>query len=378
MARVLFCGQSSYPRQDSATANRYRAIAEMTADLGHEVIFVNRYPPLRPGEETPVSQFKFINVSGLIRSPSWLHRQMLRSVAMLRESIKILQLARSGRIVAINVYSEFVWDAVFYHLMAKCLSAHCIFHAVEQRSKISNRGKLIWLNDVAGEMVIPRLFKRFAAISSSISDLIKSNNPHAEIVVIPPVCRFDAIARRPLISRQRPYFLYCASLAYEEVAWFVIESFLRMKRQDIDLILVLNGKLSDRIRDICLSNDSIIVASKLDYDVLIGMYKGALALLIPLRNTPQDCARYPQKITEYLASGRPIISCQFGEIGRHFSHGVDALLAVDFDVERYAEMMIFAVDNTDELEKIAFRGHVLGRKIFDVASQRENLKKLLA
>ena len=151
-----------------------------------------------------------------------------------------------------------------------------------------------------------------------------------------------------------------------------------MKRQDIDLILVLNGKLSDRIRDICLLNDSIIVVSKLDYDVLIGMYKGALALLIPLRNTPQDCARYPQKITEYLASGRPIISCQFGEIGRHFSHGVDALLAVDFDVERYAEMMIFAVDNTDELEKIAFRGHVLGRKIFDVASQRENLKKLLA
>lgn len=377
MARVLFCGQSSYPRQDSATANRYRAIAEMTADLGHEVIFVNRYPPLRPGEEKPAAQFELINISGLIRSPSWIYRQMLRSVAMLRESIKIIQLARSGRIGAINVYSEFVWDAIFYALMAKWLNARCIFHAVEQRSKISNRGKLIWLNDILGELLVPRLFQRFVAISSSISEGIKSANPQAEIAIIPPVCRFDVIARKSVVSRRRPYFLYCASLAYEEVAWFVIESFLKTQRQNVDLILVLNGKLSDRIRDACESNESIIVMSKLDYDTLIGMYKGALALLIPLRNTMQDCARYPQKITEYLASGRPIISCRFGEIGKHFSHGVDSLLALEFDVERYAEMMRFAVDNTDGLEEIAFRGHVLGRRIFDVESQKANLSNVL-
>ena len=377
MARVLFCGQSSYPRQDSATANRYRAIAEMTADLGHEVIFVNRYPPLRPGEEAPVSQFEFINVSGLIRSPSWLYRQMLRLIAILSEAIKIFQLAQSGRVEYINVYSALAWDSLFYYLLSKMVGAKCIQHIVEQRSEIANRKGLARLNDIVSEIITPRLFENFIAISASIRENIVAANPNANIIIIPPVCRFDAIDSKPKSSRQRPYFLYCASLAYEDVAWFVIESFFAMQRQDVDLVLVLNGVLSNRIRDACAKNKSIQVMTKLDYEVLIGMYKGAHALLIPLRNNIQDSARYPQKITEYLASGRPIISCRVGEVGKHFSHGVNALLSENYDVAEYSELMRMAVDEVDLIENIAKQGYCLGREMFDMQAQKDKLMVLL-
>ena len=48
------------------------------------------------------------------------------------------------------------------------------------------------------------------------------------------------------------------------------------------------------------------------------MYKNATAHLIPLSNSIQDTARFPNKISEYLASAKPIITTDVGEIKHYF------------------------------------------------------------
>ncbi|WP_374327910.1 glycosyltransferase [Azonexus sp.] len=378
MAISLFCGQSSYPRTDSATANRYQALAEMTASLGYEVIFVNRHPVLRVNEpELPQPEFRTINVSGLRRESSWLKRQLVRLASVPREFIRIIKLKSSGSIAFVNIYSQFSLDLVFYYFVAKLVRAQCVLHVVECRSSFMNRSPILRLNDLVFEFFAPRLFVKFVAISTLIKNSIVVVNSGAKVVVIPPVCKFDRIAKIPRINRDRPYFLYCASLAYEDVAWFVIEAFLSAGVPNVDLILVLNGDPSDRIRNACEMNDAIGLFSQLDYDKLIGFYKGAHALLIPLRNIHQDIARYPQKITEYLASGRPIISCGIGEVGRHFTHGTDALLTDKYDVVEYAGMMKFSLMDSSDIESIAHKGLCLGAKLFDARAQVKNLQSLL-
>lgn len=378
MALVLFCGQSSYPRNDSATANRYQAIAEMTADLGHEVVFVNRLPALQSGENSVPARFTVINVSGEVRSPSWLKRQILRQIAPFRELFAIVELHKLRHVSFINIYSQFSVDLLAYYFLAKILRAECILHVVEHRSQFSGRGFFFRVNDILFEALMPRMFKKFIAIGGFLQKLIIEKNATAAIALIPPVSRFDLIEKIPKIRSERPYFLYCASLAYEDVAWFVIEAFLSLKEPNVDLVLVLSGNLSARIREASSANGSIKIYSRLDYDVLIGMYKGAYALLIPLRDTAQDCARYPQKITEYLASGRPIISCSLGEIGSNFTNDIDALLSEHYDVGDYANTMRRALDFPERLEEIAKRGHTLGMNMFDVSSQKIRLKGLLS
>lgn len=350
----------------------------MTADLGHEVVFVNRLPALRSGEAPIHARFAVVNVSGGVRSPSWLKRQILRQLAPLREALAIIRLHQVKPVSCINVYSQFSADLVLYYLVTKLLRAECIIHVVEHRSQFAGRGLFLRLNDMIFEALLPRIFKKFISISKLLRDEITGTNPAAVVALIPPVSRFDRIEKIPKITRAKPYFLYCASLAYEDVAWFVIESFLLLRRSDIDLVLVLNGKLSHRIREVCDVNETIKIFSGLDYDVLIGMYKGAYALLIPLRNTAQDCARYPQKITEYLASGRPIISCRVGEIGGNFTHGLDALLSANYDVHEYADMMRLALESPERLEKISRCGYSLGMKMFDTKSQEIILQRLLS
>ena len=73
--------------------------------------------------------------------------------------------------------------------------------------------------------------------------------------------------------------------------------------------------------------------SNLTNRALNDLYKNAIALLIPLRPTLQDEARFPHKIGEYLASGNPVISTNYGEVKHYFQDGHDMLIASRYDKE---------------------------------------------
>ncbi|WP_317975569.1 glycosyltransferase family 4 protein [Novosphingobium pituita] len=375
MMVVLFCGQSSYPRNDSATANRYRALAEMTAELGYEIIFVNRHPPLRQDESRNFNaDFPVINSSGKFRFEGWLTRQLRRIFAVFFESAKIMRIAKNNSVKIINIYTQFALDLPFYYLISRLIGAKCVVHVTENRSQLSHRKALGKINDLLYDLFATSLFSRFITISSVLKEMVLANGKEVLVVSIPPVFRFEVMKSIPAMVGERPYFAYCASSAYEEVIWFVIQAYNSMENVEADLVLVINGSLSTRIEAACRANSRITLRSNVEYGQLLSLYKGALALLIPLRNTPQDIARYPQKITEYLASGRPIISTRFGEVGRHFAHQKTALLAQDYDVAQFAALMDFALSQPAMLDEIAKKGYQLGMQLFDSHAQSRILK----
>ena len=115
---------------------------------------------------------------------------------------------------------------------------------------------------------------------------------------------------------------------------------------------------------------------------LINYYKNARALLIPLRNTSQDIARFPHKIGEYAASGRPIISNNFGEMAYYFEDGKNSLLSEKYEYCDFANKMDFVVNNPEKASEIGKEGRIIANKFFDyknfgsgLISFLENLKK---
>ena len=57
----------------------------------------------------------------------------------------------------------------------------------------------------------------------------------------------------------------------------------------------------------------------------------AHGLLIPLFDDVRSTARFPTKIGEYLASGRPIVTTAVGEMPRYFEDGVTAFISAPDD-----------------------------------------------
>jgi len=73
----------------------------------------------------------------------------------------------------------------------------------------------------------------------------------------------------------------------------------------------------------------------------------ANALLNSLFNDIRSRARFPTKIGEYLASGRPVINNSVGEITRFLEDGVNAAYLCPGDSKLYGDKILEALDNPE-------------------------------
>ena len=133
-----------------------------------------------------------------------------------------------------------------------------------------------------------------------------------------------------------------------------------------------------KIRSHISEDKTIKILSDLSYEDLIGYYKNAKALLIPLQDNLQDKARFPFKIGEYTAAGRPIITSDSGAIVEYFEDGKNALLAKTGDINDFSAKLNFILENPDKAEQIGLNGHALGQQRFNYKSYTSTLWKVIA
>ncbi|MFT3680269.1 MAG: glycosyltransferase [Ferruginibacter sp.] len=121
------------------------------------------------------------------------------------------------------------------------------------------------------------------------------------------------------------------------------------------------------IRDTIAANkygSNIVLLSGIPYTDLIANYKGADLLLIPLRDTIQDTARFPHKISEYTAAGKPLISTNIGELKYYFEDNNSAILANEYTMDAYIQCLEKALKEEGKLKKIGENGYQVGRNNF--------------
>jgi glycosyltransferase involved in cell wall biosynthesis len=162
-----------------------------------------------------------------------------------------------------------------------------------------------------------------------------------------------------------------------------VDSFCLLNNDAVCLYLVVNGnkeqreKLEDYLH-LSSQKNKIKIFSNVDQDKLDTYYKNATGLLIPLRPTTQDEARFPHKIGEYLASGNPVISTNYGEVKHYFTDGQNMLIAENYDIRSFADKMQFVLDNIPEAKKIGESGREMASKNFDYKLYGEKIIGFLA
>ncbi|TNF49395.1 MAG: glycosyltransferase [Bacteroidetes bacterium] len=378
--RILFCGQSGIPGNRSATLNRYYAVANAMKD-DNEIIFINRIPLNKIGsDENSDFHFKIVEATNQkYRPESFLTRNFIKTFSIFYEFRTLMRLNKEKKIDWVNVYTQFFGISMFYYIASKIFRFRTILHYVEKRSEFDDRGLIMKLNDFLLEKFALFLYDRIIPISHKLNDEIVAINPNKRAIIIPPICDFEYFNQVTNVrADKKQYFLYCGSTAYSDVINFILDSYRKLPTSDVKLYMVLNGNISEETKMIVQQSDGRIqLFSNLEYVDLITLYKNSLALLIPLRNTPQDIARFPQKICEYLASGKVIISTNFGEVKYFFHDELNALLADEYDVELYSSKLNWVLMNRDKISKIEDRAYQLGKEYFDIGAYKEPLKSFI-
>ena len=242
----------------------------------------------------------------------------------------------------------------------------------------------------SGVLVISR------AIEARVQQRCERINPRMFVHRVPTLVdlkRFDLQAdschRRVPAT---PSFVYCGTWLRD--IFFIIRAFRLVRQSGIPCQLRIVGVIErarqvlDYAREQGLGPGDIVLLGYIDDPTLIQCYRTAAALLLPLPNDDRSRTRMPNKLGDYLAAGRPVVTSGIGDLTDFLTDGVSAYLTEPGSEADFAEKTIAALRDPDLATRIGragrqaclanldYRAHVPGLASFflDCAPSRTNLR----
>lgn len=208
----------------------------------------------------------------------------------------------------------------------------------------------------------------------------KFNKP---LMIVPVLAEYK---RMPFSGKKRDGFAYCCGAAYLMRNRLILDSFKKLilseGMSDLKLVLILIGKESELkdvanlINSLNLSNN-VIMKSQISQSELAKIYDNAIGLIVPLDpHNVQDIARFSQKIAEYVASKRPIITSNVGEIPYYFKDNESAKI-VPYNSEGYFQGMKALAEDSSLAYKIGLGGYDVGCQFFDYIKVGQHMKEFI-
>ena len=374
---VAHLGTSGFPYGFGAM-QRIILLCKGLQDAGAEVLVINRkgrhkresgYDLQLKGEYEDI---KYVYTSKVPYKPSgFFERSWQKVVGFWQERKLLWRLKREGKLDSISLYltGEFHY-LCYYSLLAKSLNVPMVLHYVEYRSVWPTRTDFrTRLNDRLFDRFATRLADATLPISEFLIKKVKETALEKPMLKIPIICDYDKFS--VVEGRaEKPYFLFVGAASYLEPIKFVATAYQQLGDYSRPLKLVLGGDSSqmNRVKTYISTlscQNHITVVPNVPHHQIPKQMSQACSLLIPLRETLQDAARFPHKIGEYIASGKPIITTAFGEIPFYFKDEENALIAAKYDVAAFSEKMSFVLKHPERAKAIGLNGRALGEEQFD-------------
>ncbi len=316
---------------------------------------------------------EYVYASGsAYRSKNFFKRRLNEIKGAINETLFLRRRARRKQLDYAILTTRSFYAVLYYSLLGKLFGFKTILNYVEFYSAMKKK-RTQWrkrLNDKLFDRYAPALTDAVFPISEFLIEHMEKVAPKKKYLKIPGLTDFDRYKGINGVVDDK-YFLFCGDAAYKEIIQFIIDSFELLKGYNsIYLYLVINGS-ENNINEIKKyinqqpNREQIKLYSKLSSEQLFTYYKNALALLIPLRPTFQDMARFPHKTGEYLASGNPVISTNYGEVRYYFRDMENMLLAESYDVKLFAEKMQYVISHPTESKEIGLKGKMVASEIFE-------------
>jgi glycosyltransferase involved in cell wall biosynthesis len=377
-ASVVYLGLDDFPL-GLAETQKVRLVSRALIGQGCRVSLVSRWWSSGRWRDTsglkPSGTFEgieYLNASGhLYRPGSWLERKRARLRGLAGEIRALARLHSVGHcdlgIVSTGTFSR----VIYYRLLSWLLGFPLVLHLVEDYEAMFRDAP--WkkrLNAWLFDRYACRMASGVLPISRSLIDRVEHYAPGKPWLKDPglvDLSRFDGLVRKP----GKPYLLFCGYLGYMEIIRFILEAFdLAETDPSVEFRLVLNGAEADFARfdaerQKLRKADRVVVISGISDRELSQLYLDAYALVIPLRQTPQDRARFPHKIGEYCASRRPVITTAVGEVGERFTDGLNAFVAARYDAGDFARAFEAALADPARADEVGAAGRRLAEEQFD-------------
>lgn len=227
------------------------------------------------------------------------------------------------------------------------------------------------------------------AISAHLRDrvkLIRNTSSRPKIIEVPILTDLaEAHRSSHRCSNGERYVLWCGQLdGYIDSVLWLIKVFSHVSsRHECKFLAVgrCTPELEAHIRSFAdslgINGDRIVLTGYVPREQLFELYQNAQALLAPLEDDERSKARFPTKIGEYLASGRPVITNSVGEINRFLRDGETAFIAAPQNEEAFAGKIEQVLSDPELSRKIGLAGRQVAVRYFDYSKHGKRISEFL-
>lgn len=382
MSYVIIGDLFTFPEGEAAT-NRVHTYAKGFVSNGrdvHVICFGNVYTHYGTGEISGIKYYHPFEQTK--RSPWFVVRTWKKILKYFRTAKLLLKLNRKKKIQGIIVYSGIPGTFLFSWLLSHIINARLIQEISEHPMRYYLEGNFRKKMGLLKVRVESALADGILCISHFLIDFYTDRGfPIHKLLLVPSTVdptRFDAFCERPL---PYPYIGYFGMLTFRrDNVDLLIEAFASVSSKHPEMNLVLGGpEYGAQRKDILKLAEDLGISSKLnllDYmprEEVIKYIANSEVLVMVRSNDLKAQASFPSKLTEYLATGKPVISVNVGEISDYLSDGVNAYLVDPGNKEILARKIDQVLSNYDSALEVAGRGKQLTKSIFNYSYQAKKI-----
>jgi glycosyltransferase involved in cell wall biosynthesis len=217
-----------------------------------------------------------------------------------------------------------------------------------------------------------KLPSKLVVISSGLREhALRLGIPDSKIVWIPGGADVDNICPKPKEEARRDFKLplnekviaYTAGTHYD--ADLFIKTICEVQKARQDVLLITTGAIiPEEQRRRLINPEKIVEFGFLPYEKYAALLPAADLFVFPFSNCTLNTGRWPNKIGDYMAAGRPTVSNSTGDMVALFEKHQIGLLSEDVP-EKFAGRILDILTNEELAENLGYNARLAAEKYYD-------------
>jgi glycosyltransferase involved in cell wall biosynthesis len=388
MGIVIFGDLFTFPEGNAAT-NRVYAYAKGFNENGINAVvicFQNEYIDVHNGNIEGIRYFHpFLQKK---RNKFFIVRRWFKLLKYFRTIKIIKEIDKEDKIIAVICYSRLFLTQLFVFILAKICKTKIILESNEYPFQYYQKSSF---TKALGEVELfleLKLFDGVICISHYLVDFYKSRGILQEkLFVVPSIVDTTRFMSQFNSQLSFDYILYCGSLTIiKDGVDILIKSFAVIAERYHNLSLVLIGRGGSDKEEIEIRKlvkllnieKRVFFLGQISRKDIPGYLKNAKILALARPKSIIAEAGFPSKLTEYLATGKPVVVTSVGEIPDYLRDDVTAFLSLPNSVDSFAGKMDYVLKNYSFSLEVSKQGKELTATVFNYKFQANRIIEFIS
>jgi glycosyltransferase involved in cell wall biosynthesis len=384
MSIVFICDGFTFPEGD-APANRVHTYAKGFIENGfnvHVICFANIYNS--PGNGTINGIYYYHPIGIRSRNKYFIVRTFRKIVKYFRTLALLHRINKQDKVAAITVYTVLFGTHMFAWLLSRIFGARLVKEISEHPMKqFFKRGA--FLRKIGLWKLRTELFftDGIFCISKFLVEFFRNHGfDDRKLIIIPSTVdpgRF--INNHHPSPRPYRYIGYFGGLTFErDNINVLVEAFAKIADRYPGINLVLGGfcnpeernRLEKLISDLQI-RPRVELLKYLPREEIIQYITHSDVLVMVRGRNIESQASFPSKLIEYLATAKPVITVDVGEISDYLDDGKNAFLVEAGNSSALAEKMDFVLSEPEGALRVGRNGKQLTSTVFNYNYQAKRI-----